>query len=128
MPRIALTSRVCLRPLWSRTVIAEQPRLAAPRRRCIGFETYADSRGIAVDPPLARLDRKETLKKGAISGEPYSQLLSGNSLGRVPLFLEVASLLRKALRQPLHQLCHQLIRLFYGRARLVNETRLNIAP
>jgi hypothetical protein len=32
------------------------------------------------------------------------------------------------LRQPLHQLRHQLIGMVHGRARFVNETRLNIAP
>jgi len=76
----------------------------------------------------APLDAKKTLKKGAISGERYPQLLSGNFLGRFPLFLKRASLLREALRQPLHQLRHQLIGLFYGQARLVNETGLNIPP
>src|SRR5919109_1131842 len=74
------------------------------------------------------LHRKQTLKKGAITGQRDTQLLSGNFLRRFPLMLEIFSLFRKTLRQPLHQLCYQLVRLFHSRARFVNEATLNIAP
>ena len=74
------------------------------------------------------LDIHQPIEERAIAPQSNPQVFRGNAISALPLVCERLPFLGKAFGQLVKYGFHQAVGVFYGRSRLVDECRLDIAP
>ena len=123
---LAAPRSVLPQPKWKRRITAEAQRSQSSEDFLIK-KTFTPC-PLRLRGELSGLNRKQSLEEGPIARKRHPQFLRRNFVRRIPLMLEVAALLGKALRQALHQFSDELIGLLHRVPRLIDETGLNFAP
>src|SRR4029079_6234358 len=76
----------------------------------------------------SELYRKEAIEKGPITTQDQPQIFGRNLITLLPLMFELLSLVREGRRHILHDMSHELVRLFNRASRLIDKLRWKRGP